>query len=361
LATLVSQTLVAFTIEFDNEAEHQLHHRTTRGASGSQRGAWLTSQAMWANFMQFVDADGVRLGEMEGLAAITNLEGLKRWRLIDVGPDPLDDREKPPLSELVVRPTRAGRRAQEIWRPLTGVIEQRWRERFGDEVIEALSEALQLLGVQSESRLPPYLPVVYNRMSADLGRFEPSASMVAARSVGVRLDLSVLLSHVLLMFTVDFERQSKLSLPISANALRVLDETGVRVRDIPRMTGVSKEAIAMSTGLLQRLECAFLDPDPTASRGKVVRLTPKGLKAQEKFHRILDGTEEQWRTRFGEANIARLRALLEQLVGEPTARVSPLFLGLEPYPECWRASVRRPEMLPHYPMVLHRGGYPDGS
>ena len=35
--------------------------------------------------------------------------------------------------------------------------------------------------------------------------------------------------------------------------------------------------------------------------------------------------------------------------------------GLEPYPDGWRAKVRRPEALPHYPMVLHRGGYPDGS
>ena len=39
----------------------------------------------------------------------------------------------------------------------------------------------------------------------------------------------------------------------------------------------------------------------------------------------------------------------------------PLMQGLEPYPDGWRAKVRRPGVLPHYPMVLHRGGYPDGS
>jgi hypothetical protein len=39
----------------------------------------------------------------------------------------------------------------------------------------------------------------------------------------------------------------------------------------------------------------------------------------------------------------------------------PLFLALEPYPGNWRARVRPPATLPHYPMVLHRGGYPDGS
>jgi hypothetical protein len=49
-----------------------------------------------------------------------------------------------------------------------------------------------------------------------------------------------------------------------------------------------------------------------------------------------------------------------------------LALGLRPYPDGWRA--RGPYLrqttavlndpaaaLPHYPMVLHRGGWPDGS
>ena len=49
-----------------------------------------------------------------------------------------------------------------------------------------------------------------------------------------------------------------------------------------------------------------------------------------------------------------------------------LSLGLEPYAGGWRASapyVTRTQAviddpvstLPHYPMVLHRGGWPDGS
>jgi hypothetical protein len=38
-----------------------------------------------------------------------------------------------------------------------------------------------------------------------------------------------------------------------------------------------------------------------------------------------------------------------------------VFRGLEPYPDNRQARVRPPTTLPHYPMVLHRGGYPDGS
>src|SRR5690348_6903370 len=58
LSALLSQALVAFTIEFDNEAEHRLPHRTTsHGTSGPGDGAaklWLVSLAMWENCMRYV-------------------------------------------------------------------------------------------------------------------------------------------------------------------------------------------------------------------------------------------------------------------------------------------------------------------
>jgi hypothetical protein len=70
--------------------------------------------------------------------------------------------------------------------------------------------------------------------------------------------------------------------------------------------------------------------------------------------------EGRWIERFGE-RIDGLRTALQAIVGDGTAEGSPLFAGLEPYAEGWRAMVRRPKTLPHFPMVLHRGGYPDGS
>jgi hypothetical protein len=60
LPTLLSQALVAFTIEFDNEFEHRMPHRTTNHGStnhGSKRGSrqdpWLVSLVMWSNCMRF--------------------------------------------------------------------------------------------------------------------------------------------------------------------------------------------------------------------------------------------------------------------------------------------------------------------
>jgi hypothetical protein len=49
LSALLSQVLVAFTIECDNEFERQMSHRTSNYGSTAGRGAgpWLVSMAMW--------------------------------------------------------------------------------------------------------------------------------------------------------------------------------------------------------------------------------------------------------------------------------------------------------------------------
>jgi DNA-binding MarR family transcriptional regulator len=363
LPTLLSQVLVALTIEFDNEFEHQMPHTTTWGpAAHSGRGPWLVSMAMWKNFMQFVGEEGVPLRELEGLGRITNLPGLERWGYVVVEPDPADSRPKPPRSDWVVRATLAGLRAQDVWRPLEGVIEERWRHRLGNDEIATLYESLHALVDRFDIDLPLYLPVLgySDGMFARLhdGRW---ASDRRESHDASGLDLAALLSKVLLAFTIDFEHESKVSLAISANTLRVLDERGVGVRDLPRLTGVSKEAMSASVGFLERRGYVVVEPDPTVSRTKLARLVPKGLKAQDAGRRLLGVIEQRWQERFGKDDVANLRDSLEQLVGEPTAQQSPLFGGLEPYSDGWRAVVRKPETLPHYPMVLHRGGYPDGS
>ena len=90
-----------------------------------------------------VGEEGVTVGELERLArTTTNLNGMQRWGYIVVEPDPLDNRPKPPRSDWVVRPTAGGRKAREVWRPLTGVIEQRWQERFGTDAIRDLKQRL---------------------------------------------------------------------------------------------------------------------------------------------------------------------------------------------------------------------------
>jgi DNA-binding MarR family transcriptional regulator len=368
LATLLSHALVAFTIEFDNEVEHQLPHRTTNHgatpnvASGLLYRPWLVSLAMWANCMQFVGEQGIRVNELEQLAGTpSNLNGMERWGYITIAPDPDDKRAKPRRSDWVIRATPAGRMAQEIWRPLFGVIEQRWAARFGAARLARLRKSLQGLVDKLNADLPDCLPILgYGLIGISLQR-KPRISATRRNTTAVDLPLSALLSRPLLTLATEFEERMNLSLAICANLLRVIDEQGVPIKDIPRLSGVSKEAISMALGFLRNRGFVVIETAQAVGRTKVARLTPEGKHAKDAYPRLLGKIEESWSARFGEDAVRTLRESLEELVGEATAEHSPVFQGLIPYPDGWRASVRKPETLPHYPMVLHRGGFPDGS
>jgi DNA-binding MarR family transcriptional regulator len=157
------------------------------------------------------------------------------------------------------------------------------------------------------------------------------------------------------------DSRSKIASDTCANILRLVSEEGVRIRDLPRLAAVSKEAIAMSRSFLGKRGYVVIEPESSGSRVKRLMLTPKGRHAQKLYRQLVWAIEERWCAHFGEEAVERLRHSLERLIGEPSAQSSNLFRGLEPYPDGWRASVPRPEGLPHYPMVLHRGGFPDGS
>jgi hypothetical protein len=291
LPTLLSQALVAFIIEFDNEFEQRMPHRTTNHGStaGSSRAPWLVSMVMCSNCMQYVGDEGLTVGELERLVRTTTPPaGMERWGYLVVAPDPADTRSKPPRSAWMVRPMVADRKAREVWRPLSGVIEQRRRERFGIERIDRLCEALWALVTRIDLALPDCLPILgYGLFSR--GRHPgddrylrteggPESREWEGRDHAAASDISlpVLLSQVLLAFAIAFERRSDLSPAISANLLRVLDDQGVRVRDLPLLTGVSKEAISMAIGILQEKHLAVVEPDPTGGIAKVARLTQKG-------------------------------------------------------------------------------------
>ncbi len=186
--------------------------------------------------------------------------------------------------------------------------------------------------------------------------------MVDAVSGGTRGDasqapLSALLSRALLAYALEFEREAELALPLSANVVRVLDERGMNVRDVALRGGISKEAVAMATTFLAK-------HGYVATEEKVIRLTATGSEAQTRAERRHGEIDARWAAQTG----TRLRAALTDLL----ERKDLLALGLRPEAGGWRGS--KPYLaqteamledptgtLPHYPMVLHRGGWPDGS
>ena len=255
LSALLSQALVAFTIEFDNEFEHRMPHRTTVGrADAKPQGPWLVSQAMWANVMKHLGADAITEAELVARARTSKLQlnGLRRWRYVDV-------------VDGTVSATAWGRRAQREWAPLPGEIEQRWQARFGARTLGALRDALEHLADDVDLDFPDYLPITVPTQNGKLETFRTRVDAVGSGA----LDISVLLSRALLAYTVDFERESAISLPISADTLRVLIEAPTPLRDLPRLSGVSREAQNMATGFLSRIGCAVIEPAP-GGRGRAV-------------------------------------------------------------------------------------------
>jgi DNA-binding MarR family transcriptional regulator len=375
LSTPLSQLLVAFTIEFDNEFER----RFSEAGVGRRFGISLV---MWSNFMRFV-GDGITVAELQeavglpGARVLSTLGGMERWGYVYVSPDPAG---RPPTEkrdgygsarglrqDWFVRPTPAGVTARAIWQPLFGDIEKRWEERFGtDEIRELRRSAGELVG-QLDVELPEYLPIVgsANGMIAEI-----APRTRRPESSGADAPLPTLLSQVLLAYTLDFERESELSLPLSANFVRVLDEAGLDVRDLPAVAGVSKEATSMAVRYLTKTGLAVVEA--SLGGGKLIRLTPKGREAQDAASLAHVSVETAWETRFGAGTVRGLRAALQALLDQRDGERARLSLGLQPPADGWRATKPYVEQtnaviddpggkLPHYPMVLHRGGWPDGS
>jgi len=354
LSALLSQALVAFTMEADNEAEHRLPHRTTDDGTSPDAPPgvpWNTSLLMWANCLRHLPDEGITVAELRHRARTgTNLDGMRRWGYVTFTPDP--GHGKPPRRDAVIAPTRWGRAARDTWREVTANVESSWQDRLGADAFTALRDALAGVVSRLDPALPDCLPILGYGLYSRADR--PGAAPLPAAG----LPLWALLSRPLLAFATQYEAEPGPSIAVSANVLRVLTDAGVPTSDIPALGGVSKESVAMAAGWLRTAGLVTEDPDPAGGRSKITRLTPRGARARDEYPALAADIERDWRTRFGDAVTTALReALAPLLAGDPPS----LAAGLSPYPDNWRARRPPPATLPHYPMTLHRGGYPDGS
>jgi len=357
LSTLLSHALVAFTIELDNEFER-------RFAETGER-ARVVSVVMWSNFLRFV-GDGITVEELPRKARLptprmlSTVGGMERWGYVSVGDVSTMKRDGYGSSrglrrDLTIRPTAAGRAAAGIWPRLFGEIEGRWRDRFGAETIDELRASLEEVVDRVDVELPEFVPIVDGKDGLAAGLLSPQERAAPPLAA----PLTVLLTHVLLAYTVEFERGSELSLPLAENVVRVVGD-GIDVRELPLSAGVSKEAIGMAL--------TFLTKNGYVTVGqKRVQLTSGGREVRAALPHRHREVEDDWAARFRAGDLRRLRAALRPVLDDPRLRD-----GLRPHPAGWRATKRYlahteamladPRSgLPAYPMVLHRGGWPDGS
>jgi hypothetical protein len=344
LTTLTSWAWIAFTIEVDNALE---------AASSEELGRhFRVSLPMWANGLRFVDDEGISVDELRAQAgAGVNLGGLERWGYLTV-----DDRDEGQkgfgtnsglLGTTILRPTPAGTFARRTWPSVIATVELRQRARFGADVVDDLDAAVRAAASAGTDRLLPWAPP---EISPSDG-FRTRVLSATGPWHGEDTPLVALLGQLVTLFTLDFERDGDVSLPLAANLLRVLDADIVRVRDLPRRSGLSKEAIAMAVGSLQSTGLATVAPD------KSIALTETGRAELDAY-----------RTRVGWLHDPGLRSTIEALL----AHRDRLIQGLVPPDGCWRWQKRYRTQtdalladptaaLPWQPMVLHRGGWPDGS
>jgi DNA-binding MarR family transcriptional regulator len=368
LSTLLAQTLVAFTIELDNEFEQRMPHVTTlgrkRGLPGE--GPWLVSLVMWSNFMRYLGDDGIAVREFERQKGTTidtlesSVAGMTRWGYVEIEPAAAGRSPKARLRDGVIRPTPAGRRATDIWRELPPLIEGRWGKRFGVPDLAALKGELHAVACAIDRPLPHYPPVRHQDMRVE--QSDPGPGLPLGDTDVSTLDLSGLLSRVLLAFAIDHECESEISLAMGASALRILDgDDAIDLRELPRLSGLSKEAVNFVVKWLQNRRFIHVGHNPADTRVQLVSLTKRGVSAKSIYTTRPSMIEKEWRARFGAGVVDGLRGSLEPLVGDGTVAGSRFGGAITPPSDGWRSWVPIPETLPHYPIVLHRGGYPDGA
>lgn len=278
LSALLSQALVAYTIEFDNEFEQRVPHTTTVGQGAGIRGdvVWLVSQVMWTNLIRLIGDDGTPVRELQANACLSEsatksrLHHLEWWHYVTFSPDPSDGRGKPPYRDLLVHLTPAGRRARDAWAPLTSLIDKRWRGRFGKDAIDALTRSLRTIVSGTAEGLPDYLPVVdySDGMRATLVLPDVPRAQIKRTT----LEISALLSRALLALTLEFERASDVSLTISADVLRIIDIDGTPLKELPTRAGVAKEGTTAAVNFLKKNGFVAIGTD----KAKTVQLTAKG-------------------------------------------------------------------------------------
>ncbi|MFF1817756.1 hypothetical protein ACFVWG_10710 [Kribbella sp. NPDC058245] len=302
LSTLLAQALIAYRIELDNEFERQLAQSGFPG---------FKLPAVFWSLLRHVDDPGttvVTLLERTGWTEkdlFPMIGGVERWGYVEVrletdGPIRRPSKDGYGSSRRlrgtsILAPKSVCRRAKELWPPTIAATDDRWTERFGRTVMAELRSSL--------------------------------AAITGAATGGSIADP---LATALDAFAREVETTSPVPMAIAANFLPALSADPIRVRELPGRTGVTGRPVARALGALQRSGMITVTPAETG-RGKVVTLTPAGLRERNAYTERVTQVERSWRSRHGSAVIESLRGTLEAL--RPR-----LAEGLQPAEGGWRAS-----------------------
>lgn len=235
LATLLSQTLVAFTVEVDNECERRMGDAGYQGAR--------VSLVLWLNLIRHISSGGSVVEDLASCSAGSKealklqLGCLERWGFVTLAPGSTE-RSSPREADgraggrregwgsgrgirnsWVVRLSGKGLKAAEASPAAVETVEGRWIARLGNQRIARFRKSAQAAIDMLDLELPWGLPPTLTGRTAAF----PARSTAASKD----LALPCLLSQLLLGFAIEFDRESPAPLGLSANTLRILGEEPV--------------------------------------------------------------------------------------------------------------------------------------
>lgn len=183
--------------------------------------------------------------------------------------------------------------------------------------------------------------------------------MAATHSDQRHHGLHALLSALLVAFTIEFDNEFEHRMPHRTTRH---GRTAARPRgvDLERQVRVAVEIEGQRPQHLAKRGYVEVAVDHDGRRRRVARLTDKGKHARDTYVEWTRSVEDRWPDARSAAAIRRLRRAAEEVVGEPGPG-SLLWQGMEPYPDGWRSELPPRQVLPAYPALSHRGGFPDGS
>jgi hypothetical protein len=137
LSALLSQSLLAFTIDYESKGL-----------------GWLATAA---TVLQYIGDDGVPLSGLGGEERVTGTgrSTLERHGVIVVEPHPSGRGKK------LVRLTSLGKKRRDAYEPLVREVEQRWRTLYGPQVVADLRASLEsLVSLLDTQRLADHPPMI---------------------------------------------------------------------------------------------------------------------------------------------------------------------------------------------------------
>ena len=308
LPTLLGRALSAFAHHYD-------------AARGEDRA--IPQLGAWANALRVIGPDGTDQRQLGRRAVISK-------RLAEIVVSRLERRGRVSVEAVavpgrrgkarLVRLTAEGAVARTAAAHLVDTVQEDWRQRFGNDDIVRLRDALAAVVDRLPVELPHYVTGYGAADSSVTGgdyvAEDPGPPRIPAHGqdwpvvmrkpdrLATDLPLPALLSQVLAAFALDYERERLGHLQEVSNFLRFVGDAGVPLARAQVLGGVSGNGKTAH----ERHVDVVVEPG-RARKGRRVYLTPKGRRMRDAYPHLVAEIERGWCAEYGDA-VPAMRSLL---------------------------------------------------